>query len=207
MKVTAEQIKEMVARVVKEHLEEGLFDKEKPGEGDSSPFDKNTDEEAPEEKSHQAQAIENKLDKVQGLDTLLDKVKTATQAEEIITSIVASLDSVEKQHIEQGLQRVLRTVKNGPEADVQEEGGIGIGSRTGQNGGMSSASMGGPVLSEIEDMAGYNKGLQDAVKETNSMIELHAGLKHHDVVAALEGLRKIIKAKSSTAETQRFTQV
>lgn len=181
MKVTAEQIKEMVARVVKEHLDEGLFDKEKPGEGDSSPFDKGSDEEEPEKKSHQAQAIENKLDKVQGLDVLLDKVKTAAQAEEIITSIVASLDSVEKQHIEQGLQRVLRTVKNGPEADVQE-GGVGIGSRTGQNGGMSSASMGGPI-GEAKDMRVYNKALQDVLKEVSASTD-----KHDDVVKILKGL-------------------
>jgi hypothetical protein len=111
MKITKEQLTKMVRASVRKRLNEGLFDKDKDEEGA-----KENGEEDPttsgQPESSQVRAVEDKLGKVSGLDPLLDKIKTASQATDFISGVVNSLDSVEQQHLEQGLLRVLRDLKN-----------------------------------------------------------------------------------------------
>ena len=172
MRITKQQLTEIVRASVRKQLAEGLFGKDK---------DKEEEEDATvsgQPESSQVRAVEDKLGNVSGLDTLLAKIKTAAQATDLISGVVNKLDSVEQQHLEQSLHRVIRNLKN-PD-DIATEG-----------------------IEPGDDGRGYDKAMAEVSKLVNELIQTHAKVGNKEAMEVLESLKKMMSAVSTSAQTQQ----
>lgn len=71
-------------------------------------------------------------------------------------------------------------------------------------GGMSSASMGGPVLAESDDESrGYDKAMQEVTELINEQIKTYTDVGDQASVHALEALKRLIAGVSQSAKTQQ----